>query len=390
MAAATLLPDYHGGSILNLMRTVADACGGPSLPWAPARKIEAAELADARCIVLLVVDGLGYGHVLRTAPDGFLRRNLRGRLTSVFPSTTAAAIPTFLTGLAPQQHGLAGWHMYFAEIDRVLAVLPLSPRDGRPLDMPPERLAQRLFPRASLAAGLGRESFVLSPADIVASPFNRHHTEGATPTGYGSLAEMFERLAELGAAGEARRYVHAYFPALDSAAHAFGIVSAQTAAVLAALDRGLNALEDRLRGSGALLIVTADHGFIDAPAQRLIELDAHPELAAMLALPLCGERRVAYCHVKPQRRRDFESYVEERLAHAIEMRASGELVERGWFGPGDPNPRLLSRLGDYTLVMREDWTLKDWLPGEKRYRQIGVHGGTSVAEMEVPLIVARP
>jgi hypothetical protein len=389
MSAATLLPDYRGGSILNLMRSIADACGGPALPQAPLRDLDAAELADAVSIVLLVVDGLGFDHVLRSAPGGVLRRQLRGSMTSVFPSTTAAAIPTFLTGLAPQQHGLTGWHMYFSEIDRILAVLPMAPRDGVVSDLEPAKLAQRLFLRSTLAAAMGRRAFILSPADIVASPFNRHHTEGATCVGYGSLAEMFERLAELATPGPVPRYVHAYYPALDSAAHSFGIGSPQVAAVLAAVERGIEALMARLRG-GTLLIVTADHGFIDAPAQRLIELDRHPELLAMLARPLCGERRVAYCYVRPQRRADFEDYVREHLGHAVALYRSSEPMEQGWFGPGAPNPQLASRLGDYTLVMRDDWTIKDWLPGEKRHRQIGVHGGTSAAEMRVPLIVARP
>ena len=40
--------------------------------------------------------------------------------------------------------------------------------------------------------------------------------------------------------------------------------------------------------------------------------------------------------------------------------------------------------------MQEDWTIKDWLPGEKHYDQPGVHGGCSAAEMFVPLIVAGP
>jgi predicted AlkP superfamily pyrophosphatase or phosphodiesterase len=372
MPAATLLPDYEGGSLPNLMRSVADACGGPRLPYAPARDLQGDALADAKSIVLLVVDGLGHAHVLRGARDGFLRRHLKGAMTSVFPSTTAAAIPTFLTGLAPQQHGLTGWHMYFAEIDRILAVLPMAPRGGPALDVPAASLAQRL----------------LSPAEIFGSPFNRHHSQGAIRAGFGGLAEMLERLAELSSALEPC-YVHAYYPALDSTAHAFGIVSPQVTAVLVALEQGLEALAQRLQGSGTVLIVTADHGFIDAPARRLIELENHPELGAMLARPLCGERRVAYCYVRSQRRGDFECYVRERMGHAVELHDSGELVERGWFGPGEPHPQLLSRVGDYTLVMREDWTIKDWLPGEKRYRQIGVHGGISAAEMQIPLIVAR-
>ena len=39
--------------------------------------------------------------------------------------------------------------------------------------------------------------------------------------------------------------------------------------------------------------------------------------------------------------------------------------------------------------MREDWTLLDWMEGEKRYRQRGVHAGVSADEMYVPLMAAH-
>jgi hypothetical protein len=38
-------------------------------------------------------------------------------------------------------------------------------------------------------------------------------------------------------------------------------------------------------------------------------------------------------------------------------------------------------------MMRPGWTIKDWLPGENRHRLLGVHGGTTPAEMWVPLVV---
>ena len=39
--------------------------------------------------------------------------------------------------------------------------------------------------------------------------------------------------------------------------------------------------------------------------------------------------------------------------------------------------------------MQDDWTITDWLPSEKRYALVGVHGGVSVEEMRVPLIEIR-
>jgi hypothetical protein len=41
-----------------------------------------------------------------------------------------AAITSFLTGTAPRQHGVTGWHMYLRELGAVLAILPGRPRYG--------------------------------------------------------------------------------------------------------------------------------------------------------------------------------------------------------------------------------------------------------------------
>ena len=39
--------------------------------------------------------------------------------------------------------------------------------------------------------------------------------------------------------------------------------------------------------------------------------------------------------------------------------------------------------------MRDGNTLKDWLPGEPRHLHIGNHGGSSEAEMTIPLIMEK-
>jgi hypothetical protein len=155
-------------------------------------------------------------------------------------------------------------------------------------------------------------------------------------------------------------------------------------------DAAFSAFLDQAAGLNATVIVTADHGFIDSPPDRLIELDDHPDLQAMLRLPLCGERRAAYCYVRPERARDFEDYVHGALADQARLFVSEVLMAQGWFGPGPPHPRLKQRIGDYTLIMKENWTIKDWVQGEARHRQIGVHGGLNIDEMTVPLVVVQP
>jgi hypothetical protein len=377
------LPDYRGGGLVNLMSSIATALGGTSL-YPPLSALPPESLAGARHLVLLVIDGLGHDFLL--GRDSALRRHLRSPLSSVFPSTTAAAIPTFLTGLAPQQHGLTGWHMYFREIGAIAAPLPFRVRAGRHALREAGVTPDSLFGLTPLFDRLPLPSHVVSPRHIIHSDFNVALSGRARRHGYETLDEMFALIAGLLRIEAPRSYVHAYWPQLDSLAHEYGIHSPQVAEAFAALDAGFAQLAEVARSTGSRVIVTADHGFIDA--DETIDLDDHPGLRETLLLPLCGEPRMAYAYVRSGREAQFEDYVRRHLAERVHLFRSTDVLSRGWLGPGEAHPALRDRIGDFILIPRGRTILRDWLQGEPRHTHIGVHGGLSAAEMIVPLVVA--
>ncbi|MCW5595481.1 MAG: alkaline phosphatase family protein [Rhodocyclaceae bacterium] len=383
-------PDYAGGSIVNLMRTLGDACGARQpLPYAPLRNLKVSLLGTARNIVLLVIDGLGYDYLLRHGAGGALHRHLHSRLTSVFPSTTASAVTTYLSGLAPQQHALTGWHMYFSELDAIAAVLPLRPRGAGLFDALPGALPLQLFGHAPFVDRIARRATIVSPQSIAGSDFNLYHSGRAAVRGYKTLTELFGQVEARLRASTAPAYLYAYYAELDTLAHIHGVGSDQLAAQFALLDAAFGNFLAAIADTDTVVLACADHGFIDSPPERQIELAQHPELAATLARPLCGERRVVYCYVKPDKEARFVDYVQDVLGECADLFSGSELIAQGWFGPGEADPRLAARIGDYVLLMRENWTLRDWVEGEKRYNQLGVHAGVSADEMHVPLILAR-
>ena len=385
---AAVRPDYQGGSIVNLMTSLIAALGGEPGPCPPLTTLPLPQLETARNVVLLVLDGLGDSQLARLPATGWLRRHRRARLTSVFPSTTATAVTTFLTGEAPQQHGLTGWHMYFRELGSVLAILPGRPRfGGGPLSQAGVAVGELLGHRP-LYDRLAVRSHVVSPAHIAHSDFNRAHLGRAQLHPYRGLAELLTSIAAVVRDSSGRQFVYGYWPELDSIGHAAGSGSAAARAHLLELDAALAQLHDALQGTDTLLLITADHGLLDTGEPDRISLDDHPLLADCLALPLCGEPRLAYCYLRPGREQEFKHYCRSELARVAELRPSRELLAEGWFGPGAPHPRLAERIGDYVLIMRDRYVIKDWLPFEPRYVQVGVHGGLSAAEMLVPLIVA--
>lgn len=381
-------PDYHRDGIVNLMSSLIQGLGGEGTGYAPLPALSPAEVAEYPQAVLLIVDGLGYDFLTRHGRSGYLQAQIRGRLTSVFPSTTAAAVTTFLTGLAPQQHGLTGWHMYFKELGAVLAVLPGTPRYGgvslkqAGIDVP------RFLGHGSVFDRLPIPGYVVSPRRIAYSDFNLAHQGKAELRPFDTQDDFFLSIARILRSNRSRKFIYGYWPDLDRISHEAGSLSADADWHFAKWAEGFERFMESIAGTRTLVVVTADHGFIDTDEGHTIDLDNHPALAECLALPLCGERRAAYCYVKPDRREYFESYVRSEFSGCAELLPSRGLIEQGYFGLGPAHPRLPDRIGDYTLLMKENYVIKDWLPSEGRYAQIGVHGGISESEMWVPLIVA--
>lgn len=387
---AMVLPDYGGGSIVNLMSSLRVACGGyPSEHYPGVPELDPAEIASHRNVLLIVIDGLGDGFLRRAAPGGEMHARRAGRLTSVFPSTTAAAITSFLTGEAPQQHGLTGWFMYLRELAGVFAILPGKPRCGGTSFSRSGIAPQRVFDSTPVFSRMTRRSIVVVPRRIAHSDYNLSHLGPAELRTYDSLDEFFLTLAvAVREPGDGPKFIYAYWSELDALGHETGIRSIECASHLAQLDERFGRFCRRQAGSDTWLALTADHGMLDVDEGHVIELSDHPTLAELLRLPLCGEQRAAYCYIQPYLAAEFEAYVRDELGHCARLVARDQLLDEGYFGRGPQHPRLAERVGDYALLMHHGYALKDCLPGESRHRLIGFHGGLSAAEMYVPLITA--
>jgi predicted AlkP superfamily pyrophosphatase or phosphodiesterase len=370
-------PDYAGGSLVNLMASLVDACGGtPAHP-----RLKDVSFEKTRNIILLIVDGLGDRFLARHGAGGELARRRRAAITSVFPSTTASAITTSYTGRTPLEHGLTGWFTYFGEAGCVGAPLPFRSRGDNASLRARGFSPEKAFPGKSVFDGLPVRSIVVTHRDIVDSDYNVRHCVGAERRAYATLDEWVFQVEAAVKSSDERKFIYTYWPDYDALSHRFGCESPEALRALHDVDAAFGTLLARLSGTESTVVATADHGFIDAEDC----LEPPPEISSLLRFPLCGERRVAYCHVHAVD--DFLRRAKDWLRDAAEVRPSRELVDEGWFGPGEPHPRLAERVGDVALVMRGRHTVKDWTPGEPRHLHIGNHGGTSEDEMLIPLIL---
>jgi hypothetical protein len=380
------IPDYYGGSIVNLMASLQQGLGGQPHAYPQHRLLPAEKVSKYRQVFLWVIDGLGLNHLCAEPDAVHLNRHLLGGMTSVYPPTTASAITTYLTGDAPQQHALTGWHIYFRELGACIAVLPGTPRYGGVSLKQAGINVRSLLGTTPFTERFPGPSAALSPAYITDSDFNQCHLGASHLLSHRNLTELRDNAVQLLRKG-GHRYLLAYWPELDTIGHSEGIWSEAARHHLLELDRCFGEIVEQSQDTNTLIIVCADHGQIDTEASDRLSLDDHPQLTEYLSLPLCGESRSAYCYLRPGTENAFDDYVKSQLSSEMSIYPSSELIERGWFGLAEPHPELHHRIGDRLLRRKSHYTLNDWLPQERRHELIGVHGGLSEDELLVPLIV---
>ncbi|GAB3599338.1 alkaline phosphatase family protein [Microbacterium tumbae] len=329
--------------------------------------------------VLVVVDGLGAialrahaGHA-RTLTADMTRRDVA---VSVFPSTTAAALTSLLTGVWPGEHGLVGYRVLDRTQDRL--VNQLSEWESAGVD--PLRWQPRptVFERA--AAG-GHPVFALGVAAYAHSGFTRATLRGATFVPAATAAERVAAAYALAAEHEGA-LVYCYLPEVDKAGHRHGIDSAEWVAALEEVDAALGIRVP----DGVGVLVTADHGMLDVPAHRQVvfdETDAGLELVRHFG----GEPRMLhlYLHdgVDPDAAAEQWQADTAGVADVVTRAAA---VSAGLFGP-TVTDAAASRIGDLLVVARGNRALYDGTAADQRSRgMIGQHGALTPEERQVPLI----
>jgi hypothetical protein len=355
-------PDYGGASITRLVPALV---GGVPAPWIPAC------VAEADAVVLLLVDGLGWQAVEahRTMlPE--LAALEGGPITTVVPSTTASALTSLSTGLAPSQHGLVGFRMRVG--DEVLNILRWQVTGNH---RPPDP-----FEMQRHTAFLGRAVPVVTRSEFRHSGFTDAQLRGARFVGWNAVSTLVEHCRRLVADGE--RLVYAYYPSLDTVAHEFGVHESFYEAELRAVDRLVGEIRDVLPANAALLVVS-DHGQVHIDPGGWVELY---DLAPMIAL-YAGEARFRYLYARAGAGAELAAAAREAVGHQAWVLTRQELFAEGWIGPAPEGP-IGSRVGDVVLAAREPVAFVDpTMPKETKL--VGMHGSLTPDEMYVPLLGAR-
>ena len=391
-----LRPSVDVPNTVDLSRAIARLCGdarysgdGDSADEGSAHQI-AAVIGPAEHIVFVIADGLGMTLLETLGGDSFLRRRLARELRSIFPSTTSAALTTLATGAWPAEHAITGWWTHLTEISGPATILPFVSRvTGAPL-ADHGVTAEIAFPLPSRVSSFDRSAVGILPNALFRSVYSGYSLGRAIRRGYGSISDGVDRVLARLQSATGPSYTYLYLPQIDSAAHTTGVDGDATRAALADVNSGLERLAGELPGA-AKLVITSDHGHLDAfPAEPML-IREDDEIGRMLRFPPAGDARVNYYHVREDAFGRFAEAFSERMPEQVALLTPDELETMELLGPGKLSALTRSRIGDYIAICM-DAAVFAWAPagavGPDMSRLVSHHSGLSPDEMRVPLIVS--
>ncbi|NMN02251.1 alkaline phosphatase family protein [Bifidobacterium panos] len=350
---------------------------------------EALGFPQARSAIVVLVDGLGFWNLSRRLGHApYLRSLMKDKancrpISTCAPSTTVAAMGAFGTGTCPGLTGMAGYTQREPERDRLVQLIqfkdPLAqvPKDGPVIDpailQRQPTVFERLKEQGVRVTSSGLAKFKDSPLTAAALR-GGDYIVGVTPR---------ERIHAAAQAAREPGLTYLYIRDADKIGHNHGCDCERWIATFEHIDAQL-ALLAREAPKGTLIVITADHGMVNAdPAQR-IDIAGEPELRRGVRL-VGGEPRAVmlYADDNPD---DLADRWREYLGERALVRTKAQAIADGLFGP--VNERVKPMLGDVIVQAAARTTLVDSsIQTDKATRLPSVHGSQSMMEMDVPCLI---
>jgi hypothetical protein len=363
-----VVPDYGDACVTRLVPALLDGPEGPDgwPDWL------SPEVGEASRVLLLVLDGLGWRQLQARADRApVMTALLGGPITTVAPTTTAAALTSISTGVPPGEHGVVGYRMAVggADVgahDEVLNALRWTTARGD--------ARRRHDPRAFQPCALFGDQWppVVTRRAFLESGFTVAHLSDTRLVGYVDRAGLVDSVVDA--------FVYAYWDDIDRTAHEFGLAEHYDDELMAC-DAMVAELLDRLPTDTAV-VVTADHGQVHVD-DRILEL---PASVSGLIDGQSGEARFRWLHARTGAATDLAGAAAEAFGEVAWVRSVDQVVADGWLGPVVTGSAR-RRLGDVAVVPHEPVAIVD--PAEHTsIHLIGRHGSLTSDEVFVPALCA--
>ncbi len=399
-------PLYDSYSFSNIIGTIEYILTGKSDKRLPLDVLDSLG-TDFDKVVLLFVDALGWRFIeprLQTSNvvKKLENKGVLSKLTSIFPSTTSAAVPVMNIGKEPLETELIEWRQYNDKVDDIIMPIKFKHGYNRRIDLKGtfDLQPEDIYPTENIYHKLisqGVKSTTFMGDSYADSEFNKALMNGAEMFPYFTLDEALYALSEkvINTKSE-KHFMHLYVNYIDDIAHKYGAGSPE---LDIQIDNVLRLIDELLlqktegKAGKTLLLITADHGHdVFDPEETFYINKVIPDFEKYLRrnsrneliLP-SGSAKDVFLHINPEFLGEAKNVLEKSLNGIGEVYLSKDLLDQGFFGIAKPSEKFMKIIGDLVLLPYSGQSIW-WYQGEKYLKTSkGQHGGLSRYEMEIPL-----
>lgn len=333
-------------------------------------------------VVFIVLDGMGEHILNTTSKSGFFSEHQIDCITSVYPSTTTAALTTYYSGKPPYETGWIAWSQYFKEYGRAIDML--SHKESylkEDISKAKINVFQSVVNYIPIFEKIENASKNVKAYEIVPTYSDKRSKRSIRADNVEEMIENIERLCEL--SGE--KFIFAYSDNPDGLLHKYGTKSEEAKHFVIETENKIKTMCQNL-GEDTIVIISADHGHKDI--EKSYTLLDYPEILECLYMPISLESRVIGFWVKENRKEEFEKRFNEKFKDEFWLMTTDEFLNKNFLGLGEKHPKIEEFLGNYIALsisgsmIKIETFLADGKPVKK-----STHCGLTKEEMEVPVIV---
>lgn len=329
-------------------------------------------------VVLLILDGMGEHILSNLSKKGYFKSNELTIVTSVYPSTTTAAMTTYYSGKTPLETGWIAWSQYFKEYGRCINMLPrLESYKEEKLKIYGNDVFDTVVNYKTIYEMIeekGIKAFEICPSHV-----ERKSKRTCIANNLDELCDSIEVLCD----NPDRKFILTYLDNPDGLLHKYGASSDEAKEFILTAEEKIEKMMANLKNT--LVIVSADHGHKDIG--EVYSVLEHPDLRDCLIMPEFFESRFIGFWVKEDRKEEFETIFKREFKDYI-LLTKEEVLEMGLLGVGEQHKKVDDFLGNYVGIAVGSSIFRlqnDYFEGKKVKKS--THCGLTKDEMEVPVIV---
>lgn len=333
-------------------------------------------------VVLLILDGMGE-HILNNfSNNGFFKNHEIDCITSVFPTTTTAALTTYYAGKPPYETGWIAWSQYFKEYGRALDMLPQKESyQNDTLKNSTLNVFKEIVNYEPIFSRIENASPEIQAYEITPDYSEVRSKRSIRANNVEQICDNIKLLCS----SEGKKFIMAYSDKPDALLHKFGFDSQEAKSMVLDAQKTIEDMCSNLKDT--VIIISADHGHKEI-AKKYNILD-YPEILDCLIMPASLEPRTLTFWVKDNKKEEFVKLFNKEFSEDYILFTKNEFIEeKHMLGFGNKHKKIDDFIGDFVAVSTSDKVilLNNYL-ATKADEKKSTHCGLSKTEMEVPLIV---